>query len=360
MSRAYNFSAGPAVMPESVLSELRESMWSLGDTGIGVMECSHRSKAFDDVIEAAKARLARLLRLDDDQEVLFLHGGARTQFHMVPQNLLRGGRAAYLDTGVWSAGAMKEAARFGEVDILWSSAAQGYTHVPRPGDWGPVADGVRYLHYTSNNTVSGSEFDYVPDAGDSWLVCDASSDVLSRQVDGSQFDVLYAGAQKNLGPSGTTLVIFRRALLAHCDPDLPIMSTYGIHVKKGSMYNTPCTFAIYAIERVTAWIEAMGGVEVIEAKNRAQAGKIYGVIDGSAFWQGKVKADSRSLMNVTFTTGDAERDMRFVNAATAEGLIGLKGHRSVGGLRASIYNAQTDEAVDALVAFMNHFESRHG
>jgi phosphoserine aminotransferase len=347
-------------MPESVLRELRESLWSLGDTGIGVMECSHRSKAFDDVIESAKERLARLLRLDEDQEVLFLHGGARTQFHMVPQNLLRGGRAAYIDTGTWSAGALKEASRFGDIDVVWSSASDGYTHVPRQGELDSLPQGLRYLHYTSNNTVAGSEFHYVPDPSGAWLVCDMSSDVLSRDVDGSKFDLIYAGAQKNLGPSGTTLVVLRRSLLAHCDADLPVMSTYGIHVKKSSMYNTPCTFAIYAVERVAAWIEDMGGVAAVEAKNKAQAGKIYDVIDGSDFWRGKVRPHSRSLMNVTFTTGDAERDTRFVAEATAEGLIGLKGHRSVGGLRASIYNAQRDESVDALVAFMNHFEDRQG
>lgn len=359
MARVHNFSAGPGVLPEPVVRQAQESLWELEGCGQGLMETSHRSKAFTAVIDRARDRLHRLLKLDDEQEVLFLHGGARTQFFMIPQNLLRGGHATYLDTGTWAAQAAEEARRFGDVSVPWSSQAEGWRNVPRPGDWGPLPEGTRYLHYTSNNTVAGTEFDYVPDAGNSWLVCDASSNILSRPLDGSRFDLMYAGAQKNLGPSGVTVVVIRKSLLERCDADLPKMCRYGLHAQKRSLYNTPTTFAIYVVERVAAWIEEHGGVEAVDARNERQATKLYDVID-SGFWQGLAARDSRSRMNVTFTTGNADMDTRFVAEATAAGMVGLKGHRSVGGLRASIYNAQTDDAVDALVGFMNHFAQTNG
>jgi phosphoserine aminotransferase len=356
MSRIHNFSAGPGVLPESVVRQAQADLWNHEAAGIGILECSHRSKQFDDVIESAKARLHRLLSLDDDQEVLFLHGGARTQFFMIPMNLLRGARATYLDTGTWSDGALVEAQRFGHVDVPFSSR----THVPRPGEWGEIPDDTRYLHYTSNNTVAGTEFHYRPDPGPGWLVCDMSSNFLSRPVEGSKFDLIYAGAQKNVGPSGTTVVVMRRSLLEQCDTDIPKMLRYGIHVDKGSMYNTPCTFSIYVIEKVTAWLEDMGGIAVMASRNIEQADKVYGQIDGTAFWQGKVDSESRSRMNITFTTGDPDLDTRFWQQALDEGMSGLKGHRSVGGLRASVYNAQTHDATDALVDFMKTFEQTHG
>jgi len=356
MSRIHNFSAGPGVLPESVVRQAQADLWNHSESGIGIVECSHRSGQFDAVIERAKQRLSSLLGLDEDQEVLFLHGGARTQFFMAPMNLLRGGRATYLDTGTWSDGALIEAQRFGQVDVPFSSR----TSVPDPDDWGALPDGTRYLHYTSNNTVAGTEYGYRPDSGEAWLFCDMSSNFLSRPVDGSKFDLIYAGAQKNVGPAGTTVVILRKSLLEHCDPDLPKMLQYGIHTAKGSMYNTPCTFSIYVIERVTAWLVENGGIEAMEARNLRQADKVYGQIDGTDFWQGKVAHNSRSRMNVTFTTGQDPLDTLFWQSAAEEGLSGLKGHRSVGGLRASLYNAQTDEAVDALVDFMKHFETTHG
>jgi len=356
MSRIHNFSAGPGVLPESVLRQAQTDLWDHNGSGVGIMECSHRSKQFDEVIESAKARLGRLLNLDDDQEVLFLHGGARTQFFMFPMNLLRGARATYLDTGTWSDGALIEAQRFGQVDVPFSSRSA----VPASGEWGDLPEGTLYLHYTSNNTVAGTAFNYVPDSGDAWLVCDMSSDFLSRPIDGSKFDFIYAGAQKNVGPSGSTVVIMRRSLLERCDPDVPKMLQYGIHVAKGSMYNTPCTISIYVIEKVTAWLEENGGIEAMEARNIAQASKLYDVVDGTEFWQGKVDTASRSRMNPTFTTGDDALDTNFWQSAAKAGLSGLKGHRSVGGLRASMYNAQTDAAVDALVDYMKTFEQSHG
>jgi len=356
MSRIHNFSAGPGVLPESVVRQAQADLWNHNDSGIGIVECSHRSRQFDDVIEGAKARLHRHLRLADDQEILFLHGGARTQFFMIPMNLLGGGRATYLDTGTWSDGALVEAQRFGQVDVPFSSR----TSVPEPGSWGPLPDGTRYLHYTSNNTVAGTEFHYRPDSGDAWLFCDMSSNFLSRDIDGSKFDLIYAGAQKNVGPSGTTVVILRRSVLERCEPDLPKMLQYGIHAAKSSMYNTPCTFSIYVIDLVATWLDEAGGIAAMEARNIAQSKKIYDQIDGTDFWQGKVAPSSRSRMNITFTTGVDDLDTRFWQRAADQGLSGLKGHRSVGGLRASLYNAQTDEAVDALVTFMKTFEHNHG
>ncbi len=356
MSRAFNFSAGPAVLPDSVIRQAQVDLWDHNGTGLGITECSHRSKQFDDVICSAKARLARLLKLDEDQEVLFLHGGAKTQFFMIPMNLLRGARSTYLDTGTWSAGAIVEAKRYGQVDVPFSSR----TSVPAPAGWGDIPEKTLYVHYTSNNTVAGTEYHHIPDSGPAWLMCDMSSNLLSRQIEGSKFDLIYAGAQKNVGPSGTTVVVIRRSLLDRCDPDLPLMLQYGLHVKKDSMYNTPCTFSIYVIEKVAAWLEENGGVEAMEQRNVAQSNKLYSLIDGSDFWQGKVEVASRSRMNHTFTTGDDDLDTRFWKSAAEAGMSGLKGHRSVGGLRASMYNAQTDAAVDALVDFMKTFEQTHG
>jgi phosphoserine aminotransferase len=358
MSRIHNFSAGPAVLPESVIRSLQDDLWEFGNSGVGILECSHRSKDFGEVIDETRERLARLLRLDEDQEILFLHGGARTQFFMIPMNLLGGGRAAYVNTGTWARQAEEEAARFGTVDTVYSSRDTNYDQVPEQQPWALAPD-TKYFHYTSNNTVAGTEFNHIPDVP-CWLFCDASSDFLARDIDGSKFDLLYGGAQKNLGPAGVTLVIIRRSLLEQCARDIPTMLQYGIHVEKKSMFNTPCTFAIHAVGKVCQWIEEMGGVAAIESRNRAQASKLYNLIDGSDFYSGKVKVSSRSLMNPTFTTGDKAIDTLFHQEATKHGLSGLKGHSSVGGLRASMYNAQSDSAVEALVHFMQEFERTRG
>lgn len=360
MNRIHNFSAGPAVLPESIVRQAQKDLYNHENTGLGIVECSHRSAQFDTVINSAKTRLHSLLGCDDDQEVLFLHGGARTQFYMLPMNLLRGGKAAYLDTGKWAEGAVEDAQRYGDIDVLFSSKETHWDRIPRQSDYA-IEKGTRYLHYTSNNTVSGTEFHYRPEVPDgTWLMCDMSSNILSRRMDGSKFDFIYAGAQKNLGPSGTTVVIIRKSLLAQCDPNLPAMLRYGIHVAKDSMYNTPCTFSIYVIELMLRWITDQGGVDVVEARNRAQARKVYDLIDGSDFWTGKTAIDARSLMNLTFTTGNDRLDTTFWQTAANEGLSGLKGHRSVGGLRASLYNAQNDVSVDALCAFMRDFERQQG
>lgn len=360
MERKFNFSAGPAVLPEPVVRQAQEDLWSHQGSGLGIAEISHRGAQFDAVIESAKARLRRLLGLTEDQHVLFLQGGARTQFYQWPMNVLRGGTAAYLNTGRWADLAAKDARRFGEVVEPFTSKDDGWNRVPAAGEVS-VPEGAVYLHYTSNNTVAGGEFQHVPDPGDAMLVCDMSSNFLSRPVDGSAFDFIYAGAQKNVGPSGVTLVIVKQGALERMTDDLPEMLRYGKQVEKDSMLNTPCTFGIYVIDLVCRWLEEdMGGLAGIEAHNIAQADKIYGVIDGSDFWQGKVEPASRSRMNLTFTTGDADRDTRFHKAAAAADMSGLKGHRSVGGLRASLYNAQTDAAVDALVDFMREFERTEG
>ncbi len=359
MSRIHNFSAGPAVLPESVLQEAQEAIWNFAGTGLGLLEMSHRSAVFEEVANSARERMARLLGVSGTHEILFLTGGASSQFYLVPMNLLRGGTAAYLNTGRWSDNAIIEARRFGSVEELYSSADSGYDHVPAQGEWRAEPEGGAYFHYTSNNTVSGTQFSYVPTSNLPRVV-DASSDILSRPWDASAHAIIYAGAQKNLAPSGLTVVALRKDLLDRMDPDLPTMLRYETHVKKGSMFNTPPTFPIYMIERVCAWIESEGGLEAIGKRNEAQANKIYATIDGSEFWQGKTRVDSRSMMNPTFTTGNAELDTKFWKDAAEAGMNGLKGHRVVGGLRASIYNACPDPAIDALVQFMTEFERTHG
>lgn len=359
--RIHNFSAGPGVLPEPVLRQAQSDLWSHGDFGIGIVECSHRSAQFDAVIESARARIHRLLGCDEDQTVLFLHGGARTQFHSLPMNLLRGDRAAYHITGTWAKGAVAEARRFGTCDVLFDSSETNWDRVPAPGEAADPSPGTVYLHYTSNNTVAGGQYHHIPEVPDgTWLACDMSSDFLSRPIDGSRFGFIYAGAQKNVGPSGSTVVVIRKSHLERCDPDLPKMLQYPLMVEKNSMYNTPCTFSIYVIDLVTKWIEDMGGLQAVAERNRIQADKVYAAIDATDFYRGKVLPDSRSQMNVTFTTGDADRDTRFWKTAAERGLSGLKGHRSVGGLRASLYNAQTNAAVDALVDFMRDFEAANG
>lgn len=365
MERKHNFSAGPAVLPASVVRQAQDDLWDFRGSGIGVAECSHRSSLFDDVVVSAQARLARLLRLDDDQAVLFLQGGARSQFHMWPMNAASqpGTRAAYLNTGHWAHLAVKEAQRFVTVDEVFSGRDDNYVRLPEPGEWGTLAAGTRYLHYTSNNTIFGTAFSYVPTVNEpgTWLACDMSSDILSRPVAGSAFDFIYAGAQKNLGPSGVTVVVVRKSILEQLSSDLPTMLRYDKQVEKNSMLNTPCTFGIYVVDQVCRWIEdEHGGIDGMGRHNKAQADRLYAEIDRTSFWRGTAHVPSRSWMNVTFTTGDADLDARFHQAADGEGLSGLKGHRSVGGLRASIYNSQTDAAVDALIAFMKHFEASCG
>ncbi len=361
MARMHNFSAGPAVLPEPVIRAAQEALWELDGSGVGVCGTSHRWPLFEEgVLESAKRRLRALLQLAPDQHILFLQGGAQTQFFQVPMNILRGGRATYLHTGQWSKGAIGEAQRFGTVDVPFA-VGDAWNRVPQQGEWGPLPEGTAYLHYTSNNTIAGTQYGYVPDSGDVPLFCDMSSDIVSRPLDCSGFDLIYAGAQKNLGPSGVTLVVVRDSVLERCDPDIPKMLRYPLQVQKNSMLNTPNTFGIFVIERMCRWIEDEGGLTAIARRNERQSALLYDTIDGSGFWQGKADVDSRSHMNVTFTTGKPDLDTRFWKEAEAKaGLKGLKGHRVVGGLRATIYNAQTDEAVAALASFMQEFEREHG
>ena len=360
MARIHNFSAGPGVLPLDVLNQTRIDLLELNESGLGLLECSHRSALYEAVIDSARTRLRGLLNLDDDQEVLFLHGGAQSQFFMIPMNFLRGGTASYLDTGHWSELAIREAKRFGTVNVAYSSREQGCNHVPQLQDVPTVGPDNVYLHYTSNNTIAGTQYHHIPNVEDGFLVCDASSDILSRPWDGSRFGLIYAGAQKNMGPSGVTVVVIRKSLLERADSDLPTMLRYGVHVAKKSMNNTPNTFGIYIIDQVCKWIEANGGLAGAESRNRAQADRLYSVIDTTEFYQGKARVDSRSWMNVSFTTGHDELDTLFWKSAVEEGLSGLKGHRSVGGLRASLYNAQTNDAVESLAAYMAEFERTNG
>ncbi|MEQ1502115.1 MAG: 3-phosphoserine/phosphohydroxythreonine transaminase [Myxococcota bacterium] len=363
MARIHNFSAGPGVLPEKVLHQAQQDLWDVNGSGIGVAEHSHRGKVFDAIHQSAKARIRRLMRLSDDQEVLFLQGGARSQFYMLPMNLLRGGRAVYLDTGHWAHSAIDDAKRYGTVDVAFSSKETGYDHVPAAGGWSDVPNDAVYFHYTSNNTIFGTEFHYVPELRNAGplLVCDMSSNFLSRPIDGSKFDFVYAGAQKNVGPSGVVVVIVRKSILPRMETNLPAMLRYAKQVEKDSMLNTPCTFGIYMIDQVCAWLEDdVGGLEAMERRNVAQADKVYAEIDRTGFWRSRVQKASRSRMNLVFTSGKEDLDTAFHKSASESGLSGLKGHRELGGLRASLYNAQTDAAVDALVAFMREFERKNG
>lgn len=347
--RIFNFSAGPATLPVEVLEEAKDNMLSLGDLGAGIMEISHRSPEFDAVIGGAEASIRRLLGLDDEWVVLFLQGGASTQFAMIPMNL--GADADYVLTGAWSEKAYQEAQKFGSPRVAASSQETGYDRIPTALDLNPQAS---FVHVTSNNTIFGTQFREVPRT-QAPLVCDASSDILSRPLDVSRYAMIYAGAQKNLGPSGVTLVLMRKPLLERSTKSLPTMLNYKTHADKGSLYNTPPTFGIYIIGLVTKWIEAGGGLSAMAARNEAKAAKLYEAIDGVELYEGTVQPESRSHMNVTFRLTDASREAEFLAQAKARGLHGLKGHRSVGGIRASIYNAMPAAGVDALVAFMREF-----
>lgn len=365
MARAHNFSAGPAFLPLSVIEEIQAALPELGNTGMGLMELSHRSAPFEAIRDAAEARLRRLMAIPQDYTVLFLQGGASLQFYMHALNLLRPTDAAdIIMTGTWSDKALVEMRRCGDIGVAWKGE---YVRVPHNHEI-QVRDEALYLHYTSNNTVRGSQFHHLPDAGERPLVADMSSDICSRPVDVSRHAIIYAGAQKNLGPSGVTAVIaspwaLERAALSYAAREpvgIPKMLDYRVMKKEDSMFNTPNTFGIFALERVLAWLEAQGGVPAIAAINQQKADLLYAEIDRSAFWNPYVHKDSRSLMTPVWGTPSADLDKAFVSQASEAGLKSLKGHRSVGGLRASLYNAVPLEAVQALVAFMQDFEARNG
>jgi len=356
--RLFNFSAGPAALPVPVLEEARENLLSLGTTGIGILEHSHRGKAFLAVHDEALALCRELGRIPADYDILFLQGGASLQFSMVPMNLLpAGGTADYLVTGVWSQKAVIEAQRVGKVHEACSSADRNFCYIPATADF---SSAPAYVHFTSNNTIFGTQFarEPVPPAGVP-LVCDASSDIFSRPLDISRYGVIYAGAQKNLGPSGLTLVIIRKDLVAAGPQQLPTMLQYRTHAQENSLYNTPPTFGIYILGLMLKWIRGQGGLEAIARQNSERANRLYQFLDQSRVFRATAEPGSRSLMNVTFVTGRAELDEQFLREATKAGLDGLKGHRSVGGMRASLYNAFPTEGVDALIDTLRAFEARH-
>lgn len=356
--RIWNFSAGPAVLPESVLEEARENLLSLGNTGIGILEHSHRGKAFLAVYEETVALCREVGNIPDNYKILFLQGGASSQFFMIPMNLLSSGKTAdYLVTGAWSEKAMEEAERFGGTHVACSSQDKNYSYIPKTCTF---SSSPAYAHYTSNNTIFGTQWSGLPPlpAGMD-LICDASSDIFSRPIDVAKHAMIYAGAQKNLGPSGVTLVLMRDDLIERGSKDLPTMLQYRTHAKNDSMYNTPPTFAIYLVGLVLKWIKGQGGLSAVGEVNRRKAGKLYSYLDQSRLFKGTAATDSRSEMNVTFVTGNADLDAKFCSAATKAGFDGLKGHRSVGGMRASIYNAFPEAGVDALIEFLRKFEAEN-
>jgi phosphoserine aminotransferase len=359
-TRIHNFSAGPAVLPVAVLEEAQRNLISLPGVGMSVMEISHRSGTFEDLLNGAIEDIRALANVPSNYRILMLQGGASLQFSMVPMNLLTAGAAAdYVDTGSWSDKAIKEAKKAGKVNLAGTSKADNYARIPAQSEL-KLSPDAAYVHITSNNTIEGTEWAALPDVGGVPLVADTSSDMFSRPIDVSRFGLIYAGAQKNLGPSGVTLVIIREDLLARSADALPTMLNYKVHADNNSLYNTPNTFGIYILGLTMKWVRGLGGLSAIAALNQRKAGKIYAEIDRTGFYRGTAQKDSRSLMNVTFRLATEDLEKAFVKESTAAGLDGLKGHRAVGGMRASIYNAFPEEGVDALVDFMREFERKRG
>ncbi len=359
-NRIYNFNAGPAALPLPVLEEIQEELLDFKGSGMSILEVSHRSKWFDDVINDAVQRAKRLLRLEDDFHVIFVQGGASLQFCMIPMNLSIGGKPVnYINTGTWSTKAIKEAEIQGkDVRVIASSEDENFSYIPKNFT---VEENAAYVHFTSNNTIKGTQWHNFPDAGNVPLVSDMSSDFMSRAFDVRPFGLIYAGAQKNIGPSGTCMVIVRKDMLERTPANLPTMLKYTTYTEKNSMFNTPSCFTIYVIHLVLKWLEeTVGGLQKMERINQEKANMLYNLIDRSSFYQGTAATDSRSLMNVTFRLPSEDLEKRFVAQALDNGLGGLKGHRSVGGCRASIYNATGIEAVKALTEFMTEFEKKAG
>jgi phosphoserine aminotransferase len=361
MKRVFNFSAGPAMLPQEVLEQAQAEMLDWNGSGMSVMEMSHRGKEYMSIAAQAEADLREIMGIPASYKVLFLQGGASSQFAMIPQNLLRGkGTADYVDTGDWSAKAIKEAKRYGNVNVVASTKADNYTSVPAFNTWTCDANAA-YLHYTPNETIRGVEFAWIPETGDVPLVADMSSTILSRPLDVSKFGLIYAGAQKNIGPAGLTIVIVREDLIGETLPGTPTMFDYKIHADNESMYNTPATYSWYLSGLVFQWIKKQGGLAGMAAINERKAQKLYAAIAASnGFYNSPVAADCRSWMNVPFTLANAELDKPFLAEAGKVGLTTLKGHRSVGGMRASIYNAMPEAGVDTLVSFMQAFAQKNG
>ncbi len=359
MSRIYNFSAGPSAFPQSVLEQAQQEMLEWQNSGMSVAEMSHRGKHFLAIAQALETDIRELMAIPENYKILLLQGGATAQFSFIPQNILRDKtKACYLKTGAWSEKAIKDAQVFCEVVVSAISEASNYTNIPDAAGW-QIDPQAAYLHYTSNETIHGVEFQSTPDAQGLPLVCDMSSNILSRPVDVSQYGIIYAGAQKNMGPAGVTLVIVRDDLIGHAPKTVPSVFNYAEQVKNQSMLNTPATYNWYLMGLVTKWLKAQGGVAAIEQRNIAKSPKLYAAIDASTLYRNPVAIEARSRMNVPFILADENLDKAFLSAAEAAGLFELKGHRSVGGMRASIYNAMSDAGVQALIDFMAEFERTH-
>ncbi len=357
-NRVYNFSAGPSMLPESVLCRARDEMLNYEGSGMSVMEMSHRGKVYDEIIKSCEAKLRKLLNIPNNYKVLFLQGGASLQFASVPMNLLKTGKADYIVTGQFSGKAAKEAKKYGTPNVVSDLKEEVYKRIPKQEELklSPDAD---YVHICVNNTIFGTHWNYVLDTGDVPLVADMSSCILSEEIDVTKYGLIYAGAQKNMAPAGLTVVIVREDLIGNAREDIPTVMDYKIMADNDSMYNTPSTYPIYVCGLVLDWIESIGGIAELEKINRKKAAILYDYLDESKMFIPHADRDSRSLMNVTFRTGNEELDAKFVKEATAAGFLSLKGHRSVGGMRASIYNAMPVEGVEKLVAFMREFEANN-
>lgn len=359
MARIYNFNAGPAALPLPVLEKAQAEMLDFAGNGMSVMEMSHRSKGFQAVNDAAEANVRKLMGVSDDYAVLFLQGGASLQFAMIPMNLRRPGKSAdYVDTGSWASKAIKEAKIAGATNVIWSDKEESYIRTPKASELSFTPD-AEYVHICSNETIGGIRYPAFPKTT-APLIADMSSEIMSRVIDVNQFGMIYAGAQKNIGPSGLALVIIRSDLVERTPETVPVFLRYATHVGEKSLYNTPNTWGIYVLKLVTDYVDSLGGIPAMQKINEKKAATLYGMIDSSDFWRCPVDKESRSIMNVVWRLPSEEREELFIKEAKAAGFEGLKGHRSVGGLRASIYNAVTQDAINALVAFMKEFEKKNG
>ena len=354
--KKHNFSAGPAILPNPVIKQAAEAVTNFNGMGLSILEISHRSPEFVAVIDEATQLVRELLNLTDDFEVLFLSGGASSQFFMTAMNLLdKDAKACYIDTGSWSTKAIKEAKNFGNIEVLASSKDSNYNYIPKNYE---VPSDATYLHLTSNNTIYGTEYHNWPETNVPF-VCDMSSDIFSHPIDIEKFDLIYAGAQKNLGPAGTTLVIVRKSVLGKVNRTIPTMLNYNTHIEKGSMFNTPPVYAIYVCMLTLRWLKENGGLQAMESRNKEKAALLYREIDNNPHFEGTVVKEDRSLMNVTFVMTNPEMEAKFMEMCTEKGCVGIKGHRSVGGFRASIYNAMPIESVQVLVDVMKAFAEKH-
>ncbi|MFZ2898200.1 MAG: 3-phosphoserine/phosphohydroxythreonine transaminase [Saprospiraceae bacterium] len=355
--KVHNFGAGPAILPQSVLEKAAQAILDFDGIGLSILEISHRSQEFSAVMDKAVQLVRTLMRLDDNYEVLFLTGGASSQFYMAPLNLLSQDEfACYADTGTWAAKAMKEAERYGRVEVVASSKKDGYTHIPKGYE---IPAGAKYLHLTSNNTIYGTQYQAFPETNVP-LVCDMSSDIMSRPVDVKPFGLIYAGAQKNLGPAGVTLVVVRKDMLGTAGRDIPPMLDYRVHAENNSLYNTPPVFPIYVAMLTMEWIIETGGLEALEQRNRQKQAALYAEIDANPLFKGRCVPEDRSWMNVVFEVANPALEAPFLKACKEAGIDGIKGHRSAGGFRASLYNALPRESVDHLVEVMRQFGQQHG